>query len=374
MRSAALSQRSRWPIFAPASAGVVALSLLFAARPAGAESSADRQLDEGWHAVRPHDTLEDIAEKYLGDVRRWPEIHDLNPGIDDPHWIYPGRRMRVVLERPTNKPNAKIAAVSNKVEERPAPIDWRDATPGDLLLDQDSLRTQARSSALLVFDDGTTATVSEDSLIFIRRQTSARSAAPRKEIEIQLGQADIKARQGRTPAPEIEVVVGPTRSTVRAGADGALAVRNRRQGDDANVMLFDGAGVVENENGRVDLAKGTGTVVRAGAAPRRAEKLLPAPRLQSPPAGFEFEIGRTLPALVWQPVDGAERYVVEICLDAACGRLVERSSSVEGTRYVPTTKTKAAVYWRVSAVADSGLDGFPSEARAMRPGLLISFQ
>jgi len=324
--------------------------------------------------VRPHDTLEEIAAKYLGDERRWPEIHVLNPGIDDPHWIYPGRRMRVVLERPTNRPNAKIAALSNQVEERPAPIDWRQANQGDLLLDQDSLRTQARSSALLVFDDGTTATVSEDSLIYIRRQTPARSANPRKEIEIQLGQADIQARQGATPTPEIEVVVGPTRSTIQADSDGSLSVRNRREGDDSKVMLFDGSGVVQNDDGQVSLAAGTGTIVRSGSPPARAEKLLPAPRLKSPNWGFQFEVGAKLPTLAWEPVNGATHYLVEICLDAKCGRLVERATRVDGTSYVPGLKTKSEVFWRVSAVAESGLDGYASEARPMRPGLLISYQ
>jgi hypothetical protein len=35
---------------------------------------------------------------------------------------------------------------------------------------------------------------------------------------------------------------------------------------------------------------------------------------------------------------------------------------------------RAAAYWRVTAVAASGLDGFPSRTRAIRPALLVTLE
>ncbi|MCL2423557.1 MAG: LysM peptidoglycan-binding domain-containing protein [Micrococcales bacterium] len=40
--------------------------------------------------VQPGDSLWKIAEQYLGDGARWPEIYAANPWIDDPNLIHPG--------------------------------------------------------------------------------------------------------------------------------------------------------------------------------------------------------------------------------------------------------------------------------------------
>ena len=60
----------RWLVFA----------LMLAVSPARAEPG-ESAIVEGWHVVRPGETLWSLAALYLGNEEEWPVLHALNPQI-----------------------------------------------------------------------------------------------------------------------------------------------------------------------------------------------------------------------------------------------------------------------------------------------------
>ena len=333
--------------------------------------------ESGWHVVRPGDTLEGLAEQFLGSHELWRELHLLNPLVDDPNLLFPGQRLRIFLERPTTKLSAQVMAVARDVRELPTPVPWRPASEGDVLLERDALRTAKSASARLRFDDGATVTLSEDSLVFIRRQTPADSPLPKKEIEIQLGQADVQGAPpssggssepaSSTPAKgrgadAIEVIVAGARSLATPEAGSPVSTRSRRgAGDLAQFMVFTGKSTVSAAGASVEVPAGTGTSVAAKQRPGPVEALLPAPTGLRPAYGEE--LAQAVPEMSWSAVPGASSYTVEICRDPACGTVLARATGVlQPGLQLPVEAGLPAgeVFWRVTAVAPSGLDGFPS--------------
>jgi hypothetical protein len=48
------------------------------------------------YTIQKGDTLWDLSQKFLNNPWYWPKIWSLNPGIENPHWIYPGNKLRIV--------------------------------------------------------------------------------------------------------------------------------------------------------------------------------------------------------------------------------------------------------------------------------------
>jgi nucleoid-associated protein YgaU len=59
----------------------------------GAENAREKAPGEV-HTVVKGDTLWDLSSQYLGTPWYWPKVWSYNPEIANPHWIYPGNKVR----------------------------------------------------------------------------------------------------------------------------------------------------------------------------------------------------------------------------------------------------------------------------------------
>jgi hypothetical protein len=48
-----------------------------------------------YHFVRRGDTLWDLCDRFYGNPWSWPRVWSYNPQVENPHWIYPGDRLRM---------------------------------------------------------------------------------------------------------------------------------------------------------------------------------------------------------------------------------------------------------------------------------------
>lgn len=338
-------------------AGILLAPLL---APVGAHSQTSPAV-AALHIVRPGETLRQIAQRFLGSSELWPEIHRLNPGIANPDRIEPGERVRIP-DLKSALPAARLSRLSRQVEDQPSPIGWGAAQLGDVLVERDGVRTRRKSSAEMQFLDGARLTVTEDSLVFLRRSGAALRGVERKSIEIVEGQADLEARSASAAvAPEVEIVVGNTRATSRADRSGPAQTRARRSEEGgAKLMAYGGESEVEAGGAKVQVPRGMGTSVASAGPPSPPEKLLEAPRLAAPADGAELACAD--PLLSWEPLAGAATYTVEVCRDPGCAELIDRRTGESAAEWRPAALPTGSHYWRVTARGASGLDGYPSQA------------
>lgn len=109
--------------------GCLAFVFLLAAGLSGQAAAQPTLADDHpeVYTVKKGDTLWDIAGRFLEEPWQWPEVWRANPEIDNPHLIYPGDRLRLVmengrpvimLERDSDRPVVRLSP-----QMRSAPMD-----------------------------------------------------------------------------------------------------------------------------------------------------------------------------------------------------------------------------------------------------------
>ncbi|MBT8103010.1 MAG: LysM peptidoglycan-binding domain-containing protein [Gammaproteobacteria bacterium] len=319
------------------------------------------------YVVREGDTLAKLARKHLGPDALWNTNVAVNPDLDDPDIIMPGQVINIITGYEQPAPvvavevvevyQAVIEKIFNVVEKNVKRSDWRDAIEGDRLFPLDAVRTLADSSAVLQFDGATTVLVTEYSQIFLRALEPQDSGVSRSEIEIRSGETELRLEQIDAPQQQIEINVAGTITRPARGADGNNSTRARKVGNDrSQVMVYEGSSAVQSAGVSVAVETGMGTTAVAGQAPAEPERLLPAPEIHA----LVDEVFAENIEFSWEPLDGAAAYRLDVCKDRHCTQPIFNQRGIPETTLTVSSLPIGISYWRVTAVSESGLDGFTS--------------
>lgn len=135
--------------------------------------------------VESGDTLHGIADKYLKDPSRWPEIYQYNSNlIEDPDYILPAMELKLPVE--LIKEHLRVAHLIYLLREvrarRRGESEWQSAKLNMKLSNGDAIRTLRRSFARIGFESGEVLRIRENSLVVLRPEEE------REEVELLSGE------------------------------------------------------------------------------------------------------------------------------------------------------------------------------------------
>lgn len=105
------------------------MDVLPPARPSAPKAGGRDTAPGEVHTVSRGDTLWDLSQRYLGNSWYWPKVWSYNPEIANPHWIYPGNRVRFF-------PDAEEAPTQVETGEGPKGItELEGVEPGEAFTD-----------------------------------------------------------------------------------------------------------------------------------------------------------------------------------------------------------------------------------------------
>jgi hypothetical protein len=128
------------------------------------------------HTVRRGDTLWEISGRYYQNPYQWPKLWSFNPQIQNPHWIYPGDRVRLRDGSAGGSTIGSIGLLKSRTSVPPQTIflretgwvdDRKDDTWGDLVgAPDDKMLLSDGDEVYLQLEDGHEVQVGDELTLF----------------------------------------------------------------------------------------------------------------------------------------------------------------------------------------------------------------
>ncbi len=204
--------------------------------------------------VNPGDTMWSIANKYLKDPQKWPEIVKYNKlPTADPTLALPGSKIKVpVLLIKEEYQNAQLLSTILEVRyKRKGQEEWHEAQADMTLKYEDSLRTMKGGQARVRFPTKEIVQINENSYVVLK---------PEKILqEIQLLQGDVRAARAKVIMPSGAVVLPK-------GGNSDYQAKIREDKTEV-VFVYKGKVDVSAQGKTITVPEGFGTQVPKSAPP-----------------------------------------------------------------------------------------------------------
>lgn len=83
--------------------------------------SARGEEESTTYVIKQGDTLWGLSQRYLDDPNYWPNLWARNPGISNPHFIFPGQKAKIYPDRIVIDPVSEQAAIAAKMGDELVP-------------------------------------------------------------------------------------------------------------------------------------------------------------------------------------------------------------------------------------------------------------
>lgn len=322
------------------------------------------------YMTSPGDTLSQIGQTYLKNMRDWPKIQSAN-GVPIPKHLPANTRIKIPVEllKVTPAP-VTVTAVSGNVRYKSGDGPFQRLSAGAQLNGGENVLSGPRSSATYRFADGTVLTQQAFSkLSFGRLAAYGKTGMVSTELSLDGGRIEARAGKQLAPAGGFRVRTPVAVAGLR-GTDFRLNLSE--DGKTLRNEVMEGVVAVSAEGREVSVEGGYGTVAEAGKPPEAPRRLLAAPAA----AGLDPLIERLPLSFVWQPVAGAVAYRAQVARDAAFNEVLLDDVTTEAAITWQDNLPDGAYWLRVRAIDSAGLEGanrdhaFELDALPLPPALL----
>ncbi|MFP5248157.1 MAG: FecR domain-containing protein, partial [Thermoanaerobaculia bacterium] len=258
--------------------------------------------------------------------------------------------------------DAQFLTIEGNVEfQKGQSSEWKDADTRTALVNGDWVKTGARSSAELIFSNGSLYTVGPNALLEIYSAVNPQTSRKTDAVQMRVGSVEVATTANVTSTvrtPGAQVIV-ESESTTHVGVD---------QQKGTSVVPTRGAASVTSPAGGPAVRVTSGEKVSSSAegALSPVKKLAMAPALLSPGDNQVFQLSPDLRVeLIWDAREGAGGYVLQVSRSRLFSTQ-EINTRRSKTSAVARVTSEGAFYWRVASVGPDGDVGPFSPFRRFR--------